>query len=244
MGPTITTEGVVLGCVKYGEGCVIVNILTSGYGRQGYMVKVTGVKRKTVMPLLQPLTLVEIEAYNNPKATVQKLKEVHLLQPLMHLPFDPIKRSIAMFLAELVGKSVRNEMADWRMYEYVKNSVLVLDEGIEGLNNFHLYFMWKLMTLLGFEPDMNGWDVIMTGGVFDMENGVFTDRMPLHKHVLRGDEARLWTKMSEMGLETLGEIKLNRVERQQLISWMETFYMLHIPGFNGLNSAIILGQLN
>lgn len=52
MGPTITTEGVVLGCVKYGEGCVIVNILTSGYGRQGYMVKVTGVKRKTVMPLL------------------------------------------------------------------------------------------------------------------------------------------------------------------------------------------------
>lgn len=241
MSPTIKTQGIVLNAVKYGEGSAIVNILTQDYGRIAYMVKVSGQHRRVTLPLMQPLTIVELEAYNNHKVTVQKIKEVHVAVPLMRLPFDPIKRSIGMFITELISKSLRNEIVDGHLYEFIRNSILALDEGMEGIYNFHLYFMFKLTRLLGFEPDMTYQGA---GAIFDMVDGIFTQRMPLHNHILSGAEVELWQKVANMDINHLNETALSRIDRQNLINMMEQYYMLHIPGFQGLNSAGILAELN
>lgn len=230
-----------LNAVKYGEGSAIVNILTQDYGRIAYMVKVSGQHRRVTLPLMQPLTIVELEAYNNHKVTVQKIKEVHVAVPLMRLPFDPIKRSIGMFITELISKSLRNEIVDGHLYEFIRNSILALDEGMEGIYNFHLYFMFKLTRLLGFEPDMTYQGA---GAIFDMVDGIFTQRMPLHNHILSGAEVELWQKVANMDINHLNETALSRIDRQNLINMMEQYYMLHIPGFQGLNSAGILAELN
>lgn len=230
-----------LNAVKYGEGSAIVNILTQDYGRIAYMVKVSGQHRRVTLPLMQPLTIVELEAYNNHKVTVQKIKEVHVAVPLMRLPFDPIKRSIGMFITELISKSLRNEIVDGHLYEFIRNSILALDEGMEGIYNFHLYFMFKLTRLLGFEPDMTYQGA---GAIFDMVDGIFTQRMPLHNHILSGAEVELWQKVANMDIDRLNETALSRIDRQNLINMMEQYYMLHIPGFQGLNSAGILAELN
>jgi len=241
MAPTVKTQGIVLSAIKYGEGSVIVNILTEQYGRVAYLVKITGQHRRMTLPLMQPLTIVELEAYHNPKVTVQKIKEASVSVPLTKLPFDPIKRSIGMFIAELISKSLRNEISEGRLYEFVRNSILALDEGMDGVYNFHLYFMFKLTRLLGFEPDMTYQG---PGAVFDMVDGHFTQRMPLHNHILSGSEAELWQKLASMDISHLNETALSRVDRQNLINMMEQYYMLHIPSFQGLNSASILAVLN
>lgn len=241
MSPTIKTQGIVLTSVKYGEGSIIVNILTEQNGRVAYMVKVSGKDRRTTLPLMQPLTIVDLEAYHNHKVSVQKIKEVHVSIPLTRLPFDPVRRSIGMFITELIAKSLRNEIADGHIYEYVRNSILALDEGMEGLYNFHLYFMFKLTRLLGFEPDMTYQGA---GAIFDLVDGVFTQRMPLHNHILSGTDATLWQVLATMDISHLSETPLSRIDRQNLISMMEQYYMLHIPGFQGLNSASVLAAIN
>ena len=239
--PTVKTEGIVLSSVKYGEGCIIVNILTRAMGRLAYMVSMTGSKRRQMLPLTQPLSVVELEAYNNSRSSVQRLKEMHVAQPLASLPFDPVRRSIGMFLTELICKSVRVEIADEHVYDFIRQSVLVLDAGIDGQCNFHLYFMWRLMRYLGFEPDVSS---SCDGDVFDMVNGSFVGAMPLHQHVLTSpSDIHLWLLLSEMSVRNLGDVKLNRDDRQRMISLMEQFYSLHIPGFNGLNSATVFAQL-
>lgn len=241
MSPTIKTQGIVLNAVKYGEGSAIVNILTEGYGRVAYMVKVSGQHRRVTLPLMQPLTIVDLEAYNNHKVSVQKIKEVHVSVPLVRLPFDPVRRSIGIFITELIAKSLRNEIVDGHLYEFVRDSIFALDEGMDGLYNFHLYFMFRLTRLLGFEPDMTYQGA---GAVFDMVDGVFTQRMPIHNHILAGSEVTLWSTLADMDISQLDKTQLSRQERQELIRIMEQYYMLHIPGFQGLNSAEILGALN
>lgn len=238
------TEGIVLNGVKYGEGCVIVNVLTESRGRRSYMVKSTGKKRKEMMPLLMPLSIVEIDGEESRHGTIDRVKEVHIKHPLASLPFDPMKRSIGIFMMELVMRSVKDEMADGNVYEYVRNSVMALDEGMEGIYNFHLYFMWRLTRLLGFEPDVSGWDVVMRGGFFDLMNGEYVETPPSHRHILQGEEAKLWARVGEMELGRLEEVKMTLEERRRAIGMMEEFYALHIPGFGGLKSVEVLGELD
>ncbi len=238
-GNNIKTEGIVLSCIKYGDNGIIVSILTQVAGQQSYMLKLTGRNRRSVLPLMQPLSIVDIEAVHSQRATVQKLTEVHVSKPLMYLPFDPIKRSIGLFVTELLLKSLRSSVADEQTYLFVRNSVLVLDEGIGGEYNFHLYFMWKLMRLLGFEPDVS----CATGRVFDMVEGCFATQMPLHRHIISGSDIELWLILSRLSLDNLASTQLNRLQRQRMIALMEQFYTLHIPSFSGLNAASVLAQI-
>ncbi len=238
-GPNIKTEGIVLSCVKYGDNGVIINVLTQLVGRQSYMLRLTGRNRRSVLPLMQPMSIVSLEAVHSPRASVQRIVEVHIGQPLAQLPFDPIKRSIGLFVTELLLKSLRTEIPDENFYLFVRNSILALDEGIAGEYNFHLYFMWKLMRMLGFEPDVS--DSVY--GVFDMVDGCFVSRMPIHRHTISGDDVQLWLTLSQLSLDNLSSVKLNRTQRQRMISLMEQFYALHIPSFSGLNAASILAQI-
>lgn len=235
----IKTEGIVLNSIKYGDNSIIVNILTQLLGRQAYMIKVNGKNRRSILPLMQPLSIVDFEAVQNNKATIHRLAEVHIGTPLSNLHFDPIKRSIALFITELLQKSVRNDIVDDNFYLFARNSVLALDEGMGGVHNFHLYFMWKLMRLLGFEPDVS----CPAQGLFDMVDGCFVNRLPIHKHILSGTDVDLWLTLSQLTLENIATIQLNRHQRQRMITLMEQFYSLHIPSFVGLNSASVLSSL-
>ena len=239
MAPTIKTSGIVLSCVKYGEGSVIVNILTEAVGRQGYLVKVTGQSRRSLLPLMQPLTIVDLEAYQNSHQTVQKIKEVHISHPLINIPFDPVRRAIAMFMTELIVKSIRSDEPDNRVYEFVRFAVETLDGGLPGMYNFHIYFMLKLSRFLGFEPDMG----LVGSPVFDMMEGQYQQTLPLHKHVLTGEDLQLWSRMAELDIDTLEQVPFSQGERQRLLTLLEQYYTLHIPGFGGLNSTAVLHQL-
>lgn len=238
-GNNIKTEGIVLNCIKYGDNSVIVSMLTQVVGQQSYMVRLSGRNRRSILPLMQPLSIVDVEAVHSQRAAVQKIVEVHVSKPLMYLPFDPVKRSIGLFVTELLLKSMRSSIADEHLYMFVRNSVLALDEGIGGQYNFHLYFMWKLMRLLGFEPDVS----CSVGRVFDMVDGCFTSHIPLHRHIISGDDIPLWLTLSSLSLNNLEAVPLNRLQRQRMITLMEQFYSLHIPNFGGLNAASVLAQI-
>lgn len=239
MAPTIKTSGIVLSCIKYGENCVIVNILTEEMGRQAYMVKLTGQIRRTMLPLMQPLTIVDLEAYLNPHQTVQKIKEAHIAHPLVSIPFDPVKRAIAMFMTELVVKTLRSDEPDTNIYKFVHFAVETLDDGLPGIYNFHIFFMFKLARFLGFEPDMS----LVGYPVFDLQEGQYRSSLPIHRHILTGDDLNLWSRMAELSIDSLASVPFSQSERQRLINLLEQYYILHIPTFNGLNSASVLHQL-
>jgi DNA repair protein RecO (recombination protein O) len=63
---------------------------------------------------------------------------------------DVRKSTIAMFLAELLNKAVRDESHAQELYAFISGSLIALDEATQDFENFHLVFLVKLSRFLGF----------------------------------------------------------------------------------------------
>jgi DNA repair protein RecO (recombination protein O) len=152
------TQGIVLRQVKYGETSVIVTIFTDALGLQTYLVN--GVRSsknsKGKAALYQPLMLLDMVVYHKENSAIQRVAEVKCSFPLPHISMDFRKTTIALFLTEVLNKTLRESMANHDLYEFVSHSLQMLDQMEKDFENFHLQFMLKLSKYLGFSAEYSG----------------------------------------------------------------------------------------
>ena len=231
-------RGIVLSTVKYGDKSVVANILTRESGRRGFMVSIGG-RRNGVAAMLQPLSCIEFSYGGGRRASLRRATEMKLEMPFATIPFSPVRRSEALFLAELLCKAIPDDVPDPDLYDFVRASVEQLDGALNGDYNFHLMFMMRLTDYLGFAPDTERKGALL----FDMESGLWTSNIPIHQNTVSGRMADLWLSFCTADASYLQEIEMNRSERQEMISLMEQYYRLHQPGFGELKSQKILAML-
>jgi DNA repair protein RecO (recombination protein O) len=145
------TRGIVFRFTKYGESSIIVTIFTDQFGLQTYIVN--GVRSKssrTRIALFQPLTLLDLVVYHRENANINRIKEVKCFYPYHTIYQDIVKSSIAMFLNEVLNKSVKEESHAEHLSEFLISSLITLDTLTENSENFHLMFLLKLSRYLGF----------------------------------------------------------------------------------------------
>ncbi len=239
--PTQKSEGIVLSTVRYGETQKVVNILTRENGRMAYMVSGNGKRSAGRAAMLMPLSGLDFIASGSGKrAGMKRISEMYLRRPLNAVLTDPIRRSEAFFMAELLCHALPENVPDETLYDYVEQSIVVLERGPNGLCNFHLYFMMHLMDYIGIAPDHE-----RSGqSTFDMAEGRWSSQSTTHPHVLTGQNAELWHNLALTTFDGLAQLSLNRNERQELIGMMSDYYRLHQPGFGTLHSQEILAMLN
>src|ERR1043165_5441661 len=86
----------------------------------------------------------------------------------LHLVFT--KNCIALFIQELLHKVLKEQEADEDLFDFLKNSLMILDLKKENYFNFHLCFMLQLSRYLGFYPQGKYSD---STSVFDLQEGTF-----------------------------------------------------------------------
>ena len=235
------TTGIILHQVKYSDSQSIVSIYTREFGRMSYMVR--GANRKksaTRSALLQPLSIVEIDVSHNPKKDIQSIKDIRIAIPFYHIPYDPVKNGLALFMTELLQKTLKHSENDKELYNFIENSVCQLDKCEEGIGNFHLVFMAGLARRLGFAPDMlngNGYKF------FDMMNGIFERSQPLHAHFLEGKQAETFKSIMELDYDCLNSLPMNRIQRAGVLTNFVEYYKLHLTDFQLLHSIEVMHKL-
>lgn len=237
--PKSITHGIILSAIKYGESSLIVNAYTLEHGRVAYIVSVSANTRKLRQTLMMPLSIVELEASDCRSSSMKRLSSANLEYVFRSIPFDVTKRSIAIFLAELFLQATREATPDERTYSFLRQSIEVLDQGVEGMANFHLLIMFNLARLLGFAPDAGDSGL----PYFDMLDGAYRKLHPMHPNVLSGGELVLWRKLCSVKVDTLSEMILSADDRQILFDLLEKYYALHIPQFRPLNSRFVLKEV-
>lgn len=231
------TRGIVLHNTKYSDSFSIVTIFTELYGRTSFMVRgVTNKKSGTKPALFQPLTLVDIDVFYNPTKEIHTIKEIRIDIPLTGIYTDIAKNAIALFMSEVLFRSIKLSTPDEHLFVFVSQSVQVLDCTHELPANFHLIFMLKLTRFLGFEPNVSDDKCFY----FDLMNGVFSDSKPLHAHYFGGDEVVVFRKLLAMDYFNMADLVLSRSQRSHILKALVEFYRLHINGFHGLNSLDVL----
>ncbi|MCL1868110.1 MAG: DNA repair protein RecO [Paludibacter sp.] len=232
-----TTDAIVLHSVKYSDNSLIVTMLTRRFGRLAYIFrKAKTMKSGNRAAFLQPLNLVEVTVYNNPKKTIQNLKEIRIAKFYNNIFQSAEKTAIALFVAEIVNKSLRQTEKDERLFDFIENSLIFLDKTEKHFANYHLLFLMKMTKFFGFEPSAN----YLNYNYFDLISGEFSDKIPQHEHFLKNNDVALFNSLIDKEFEQMSEISFSRASRKTTLENLLDFYRIHIPDFPQIKSLEVL----
>lgn len=237
---TYKANGIVLHTVKYGDSSMVAYVLTDLYGRQNYMIQ--GVKksgRSNKAALFQPMFPIEFEGIESPKMQLHRMKEVRLARPMKSIAFDVRKSTIALFLAEVLYRLVRESEPNERLFNFVDGCVTALDEMEEGVANFHLWFLVRLSGLLGFYPQ-NDYE---EGFFFDIVEGRFTPLLPTGGMLFDIENARLLHRLMDCDPLQLAQIELSRQRRSDFLTALLRYIGYHLDAVNHIKSVKIFSEL-
>lgn len=136
-----TTDAIVLSLQPHSDKAHILHAYTRASGRVNYMVY--GLGRKNTAGKYSPLSIVQLTADERSVRTAQ------LSFVPMTTVTDPYKRTIALFISEVLYHVLRHPMPDEPMFDFIAQAIQALDEAEEP-QNFHIDFLIGLAAKLGF----------------------------------------------------------------------------------------------
>jgi DNA repair protein RecO (recombination protein O) len=232
-------KGIVLQTIPYSENSLVLKCYTDAYGLQSYMVNGIRGKSAIVKPsYLQTLTLLDLEVYHQQNKNLQRIKEIKCLPILQSLHFNPYKRTVVMFVAELLGKIVREEsQPDAQLFAFLHTAIQMADVSEGKLVNFPAYFMVHLSKYLGFFPKDN-FNELATD--FSLQEGVFIANAPNTKDYCKGEIAKELYQILNLTLAEALNDTIQLKYRKILLDKMLRYYQLHLLLFGELKSPQIL----
>ena len=235
------TRGIVLNALPYNDTYSIVCIYTEEFGRSSYLVaRSRGRKSSVSKALFMPLSMLDMEVEHQNLRDLHRIKEAKLCYPLMQLYCDPVKNMLALFLSEVLYRVVRDTESDRRLFKFLEHSIHILECAEEGVANFHIVFLLHLLNYLGIYPNTESYK---EGYLFDMRNGIFTDKAPLHRHYLNKEESIIFARLFKISYENMSLYHFSRKERVNIINLIITYYRLHLPEIAEIKSIAILQAL-
>ena len=233
-----STRGIVLHTVKYSETSLIAKIYTESFGLQSYIVKgIRSPKSKIRVGLFQPLGLNDLVVYHREKSSLNTIKEIQSAYPYKSIPFEIKKSSIALFMDELIYKSIREEEKNHEMFGFLWNACVNLDTLTSPAGYYHLWFAVHFTAYLGFFPQTNFSPV---NKWFNLHDGNFQDSVPTHPEFMDETESRLFSELLNMPYTGHGSLNYPRDIRNRVLDKILIFYVIHLTGFTGLRSHQVL----
>lgn len=233
----VNTRGIVLHHLNYSETSIIAKIFTEQFGLQSFLVK--GVRQKKSrmrMNLFGPLSLVEMVMVYKEKSTLQHLREINSFYPATGIAADMRRASLAIFINELLYKSIHGEEPDPALFAFIEHSVKHLDATTDRLACFHMKFALELTQFLGFSPHDN---YSAHYRFFDLQEGAFMTTPPQHPYFLDETLSVHWHQLLSQQIPDDWSSAL----RDTLLLRILDYYRLHLPEFRELKSPDILKEV-
>ncbi|MDN3668823.1 DNA repair protein RecO [Echinicola jeungdonensis] len=223
------TQGIVIHYIKYRETSIIVKIFTRELGLKSYIVNgVRSAKSKNKMAFYQPLTLLDLVVYDRENASLNRISEVKLAYPFQRIPFDYYRSGVAMFIGEILSKCIYDNYQNEYLYDFIYNSIELLDQ--EGINlaNFPLAFLLENSRFLGFAPNNSE-------ELFDQIHETINDP------VYALEEKKYLDLLIHSTYDQ--KLKIPAAIRHKLLDHLIQFYQWHLDSFGKLNSLKVLRSL-
>ncbi len=261
--------GIVLHRIKYSETSVISKIYTERFGMCSFLVQ--GARKKNAASkanLLQPLSLVELVAYHKENSGLHKMKELKNDYTFGSLQDNIAKSTIALFLSEMMVRSIVEETPNKPLFNFLYQSVKELDS-IENPTSFHLLFLVKLSKFLGFFPHKSSGQLPQNNGIensgsdkepegtekffpseelegslfFDLPEGNFVNKKPAHTYYLNPVLAKIFLQLIQLEFADLNEFFIERKNKKFLLEKIIDYYRLHISGLKEIKSYRVLEEV-
>lgn len=232
---------VALRTIKYDDRRNIVAAWSAECGRVGLIVSAGNSREASRRrALMMPLGLFEGEVEIRPGFELLNIRDVRPMAVLPSIAGTPAKSVVAMFLAEVLERLLRESPPDAALSDFIFDSVRLLDTlSPRGTANFPLVFLCRLGALMGVEPDPSEW---APGKVFDMVDGVYRASFP-SKRWLDPEEAAIAHMVQRLTYATASRLAIPRRARQKILDTMLEYLSLHTVPLDSLKTLPILRDL-
>ena len=239
------TKAIVLRTVKYGETSLIATMYTELFGIQSFMINGVRSAARSASGkanLLQPAAILELVMYHNDKKNLQRIKEFRWSFLYKDLFYNVIKNSIALFMVELLQKTLKEPEVNPQLFYFIEDAFLHLDESNDTvMANYPLFFALHLTSFYGFRFS-DTWSSSRT--ILDLQEGEFVSDIPQHPYFIDGNASFITAQLLKVQVPAeLNEIKLNKEGRRALLQAYQVFYALHVSDFGTMKTLPVLQEV-
>jgi DNA repair protein RecO (recombination protein O) len=234
----IKTRGIVLGYIRYRETSISARVYTERLGLQTYVVNgVRKAKPPGRIALFQPFTMLELVAYTSRTGGITRLSEFRCAESFSSIPYDVRKSSVALFLSEVLSRTVLEEEENVPLFTFLHDSILAFDQQKEGFENFALAFLLRLASYLGFGAE-SGQEITSQVAFAGAAPTTAADSGPT---VLRFQEFDQYFDelMRDPGSATVPNGRI----RRELLLVLIRYYQLHIEKLGEIRSLAVLSEV-
>lgn len=224
-------EGIVLRTIKYSDNSLIIQLFTREHGRISCIAKgIHNKKSKFAPALFHPFFIFNAEIYFSNKKEIQIIKEVNIANSLKDLRDNHYKLAIAMFIAEVLNKTIKYQNADEKLFEFIKIMIYKFDVEHNSPANFHLYFLLGMTHFLGFYPVNNYTNELP---YFDLLNAQFV-KAYADSQTIDKEYSELISQIMNIQNNEWWTLNLSSFQRRKIIEILLNYYTLH----TGINMKV------
>ena len=227
----ISSEAVFIRKKKYLDSSIFVF-----YTRKIGLVELFVNNSKKNLNNLRPLSILNLHFYQ--KGVNFKYLSHENTFALFSIYEDFNKSCVVFFLSDFVYSICAKEDPNYAFFSFLKNSIIVLENYFLSISNFHICFMTKCLSFVGFYPDLKKEDLY-----FDLKEGFSLNIKPLHFDFINKEEKNIILKLQECKISSCHKVKIKKQERKKTIENLIRFYKIHLHDFKKIKSHEILEEL-
>lgn len=205
--------------------------MPSGKGREA------GRRRALTMPLAAFEGVCDIRNDRD----VLFIRDLKPMQVGLAMINDPAKLAMALFMAEVFEKILRNTQHDDALSLAIFDTVDTLNHtNARGVANFAIWALYRLTVPLGIEPDMSGWH---PQSLFDLEGARWRKSLPSSGTAFAGEEAKAVRILSRLNRQNIERMRLSRDTRRAMLDGLLHYYDIHLCRITPLRSLDVVSEL-
>jgi DNA repair protein RecO (recombination protein O) len=236
-----STKGIFLHYIPYSDTSVIATIYTERFGQQSYLVNgIRSRKSSSKINLFQPLFLLDMEVWYRQGRNLQRIRDVRLTVPFMHIPFDVRRSSQAIFISEILLKCLKEEEANPELFSFLFHAICLLDLKEEGIVNFLIVFLFKLTRYLGVFPQQPGMEGFR---FFDLVSASFKQNEPVHHSFMNVEMTQKFAELFRIDLSEIEKLSFRNDHRTVLMAKLLEYYKIHLDFAGEIKSLAVLKEV-
>src|SRR5690554_544096 len=224
----VSTEGIVLNSIKYGENSQISKVYTKKHGLVSIITSSGNKTNQKSRIYFQALSNIKLIYYYKNEKSLHRLKEVGYYDRQQQSTNEIAANAIKFFLAEFLTIIIKEEEESPILYQFLANKLALLNSNNANYARFHIDFLMDFALYMGIQPNFN-----TSGLYFDLKEGQMVNIKPTHNEFLDKEE-------SKMIKAYLDNQKQSKQERNIVLNSLISYYQVQIGGLHKLKSREIL----
>lgn len=235
---TERTKAIVLNKTKYSDNSLIVNLLTEKYGRLAVIIKSSRSKKSnTRANIFFPLNIIDIIITYRSNRNIQLVKDGNSVYTLIDIHTNIYKSCIAQFIAEIIQKSVKEEVANDTVFDFLEQSILSLEKLENKFGGYNITFLIDFAIQLGFKPSDNYCDV---NSFFNIREGMFLPLCTSSEESMNDVESTAFYQLLCANGKARSVVNMPYKLRTSILDYLIKYYKYHIISNQEVKSLSVL----